>query len=77
MLSINNRLWVWTIYDLLMMGQLIINEAMKEQEEQYDEDEDDADDGDDDGNDDDQVFLEESFLKPALPRTRNRPRREV
>ncbi|KDO83243.1 hypothetical protein CISIN_1g032144mg [Citrus sinensis] len=53
------------------LEELIINEAMKDQEEQqYDEDEDEEE-------EDDQVLLEEKFLEPALPRTRNRPKREV
>lgn len=51
------------------LEELVINEAMNEQEEQYDEDDDD--------DDDDQVLLEEKLLEPALPRTRNRPKREV
>ncbi|KAK9192220.1 hypothetical protein WN943_020836 [Citrus x changshan-huyou] len=56
------------------LEELIINEAMKDQEEQqYDEDEEEEEEEEDD----DQVLLEEKLPEPALPRTRNRPKREV
>lgn len=55
------------------LEELIINEAMKDQEEQqYDEYEEEEEE-----DDDDQVLLEEKLPEPALPRTRNRPKREV
>ena len=47
------------------MVQLTINQAIREAEE------------DDDGDDNDVISLDEIVQEPVLPRTRNRPKREV
>ncbi|KAB2064056.1 hypothetical protein ERO13_A10G239300v2 [Gossypium hirsutum] len=51
------------------LEDISINQAVKEAE-------DEGDDGDD-GGDDDAISLEEIVQEPVLPRTRNRPKREV
>ncbi|KAK1553116.1 hypothetical protein Q3G72_029149 [Acer saccharum] len=55
------------------LEELILQEAMKEGDEEEEEEEED----DDDDEDDVETYLEEKAQELAIPRTRNRPKREA
>ncbi|KAI9168812.1 hypothetical protein LWI28_002311 [Acer negundo] len=60
------------------LEELILQEAMKEgEEEEEDEDEDEDEEEYDEDEDDVETYLEEKAQELAIPRTRNRPKREA
>ncbi|KAJ0039134.1 hypothetical protein Pint_23852 [Pistacia integerrima] len=60
--------------DQKFLEELIINEAMREEDEE--DDEEGRDDGSDSKEDEVKIFVEK-VQEPVLPRTRNRPKREA